>query len=382
MDCEECRSMFWDFISDEIDNKQKKEVVSHLKKCEACREDLQIAKRVISDLQELPQQEVPEGLHEDLMVKIEQEARDNNLIPNKNRILNRGKQMRMAVAASVVLIAVGVIASGDSELPREQDAGIITATAAEEMEELNKPVLSVEEILNSDLEPDSFNLPLNQEYIEARDNANNANNIGLEDGIENSIENGIENSIIDIYDIDDEINIDISSGGVAELDSGNNFDDSNDIGLENIENIENIDNSVNTDAMIMTAEAVPVSELYDIEFDNMNARAMPEPMMAGEVATGGIAEIDNEVDDILYVFVRENNKNEVMDQYIDAIDNFSSNKQVTQTIYGSEIVVGVSSEDYNNVMDTIKGVNKNIQHMVVCTNIDVMDNLFIKIVFE
>lgn len=359
VDCEECRSIFFEFITDEITDADKRDVVSHLKICEKCREDLQNTKRVFSDFQELPMMEVPSGFHEELMSKIEIEA--EKLPPIKKETANKGKQLRMATVAAVFLVAVGVIASGDGDVPMQQDAGIITATASEE---------DLKELTNQDI-LESIESLKEVDFLATPEDINKTDEVSDTSDYEATALSSDYDNVPQAY----------AMGGSAEEIEENL--------LEN-----NTNNDINNDGMIMTAEAMPMDAV------GMNAgamaRSMPEPyemtedvsamlqqpMMANEPVTGAIVEIDNDVDDILYVFARENAKKETMDQFIDAIDNFDSVNQITQTIYGSEIVVAVSAEDYNNVMDLIKSVNKNIEHLVVCNSVDVVDTLFVKIVFE
>ena len=71
------------YIDRQLDWKEEKEFLKHIRECPECKRELQQAQKLRKMLLDMPMEEVPEGLHENIMKSIEKEIKKS---PAKKRI--------------------------------------------------------------------------------------------------------------------------------------------------------------------------------------------------------------------------------------------------------------------------------------------------------
>lgn len=395
MNCEECKNKFWEYITDEINDIDKKQVIEHLKECDECKKDLQNSKLIISDLQEIKEIEVPDDFHASLMNRLSKESVEINL-PSKANLLNKGKQMRMAIVASVAMVAVGIVANSDDSMDIEKNATVITAGGNGDGFASNTPTLTNESVT-----------------IDMSNSSINGNDMVIESG-NNEMETGdntgmmpMSRSMPEPYssENDDTINEEIQAGG-ASSNMPKSF--ANKDGLDSvIDEPSTIPDPVfmnetpiasyptNSNSEVMTAldDMGSLSKTNIIsstlEESGENAPVVDIPMamsvedsVAGMPEFGGLAGEGRPSDYILSVPVKTGELKETVDSYVDAIDNYSGVNPVVQTIYGDKIVVNVSTQDYSSVLGIINNMNKNTQTIINNSDNNEYSNLFIEILFD
>ena len=72
------------YIDRQLDWKEEKEFLKHIKQCEECNKALQQAKQIREMLLTLPDEDVPEELHNDIMKAIQKEM-TTKISPAKNK---------------------------------------------------------------------------------------------------------------------------------------------------------------------------------------------------------------------------------------------------------------------------------------------------------
>jgi len=92
------------YIDRQLDWKEEKEFLKHIKQCEECNKALQQAKQIREMLLTLPDEDVPEELHNDIMKAIQKEM-TTKISPAKNK-KNINFTKYGALAASFLILAV------------------------------------------------------------------------------------------------------------------------------------------------------------------------------------------------------------------------------------------------------------------------------------
>lgn len=77
MECEKIIEMLPLYVENELNDLEVMEVEEHLNRCEKCRSEFKNLITLMENLKELPQLEVPAGLHESIIVKIKEEKKEN-----------------------------------------------------------------------------------------------------------------------------------------------------------------------------------------------------------------------------------------------------------------------------------------------------------------
>ena len=67
MKCEQCRELLWDYAAHTLSESQMEEVAAHLECCRACALEEQEIRKIENALHALPEVELPEGYHQELM---------------------------------------------------------------------------------------------------------------------------------------------------------------------------------------------------------------------------------------------------------------------------------------------------------------------------
>ena len=105
MKCENREEKISLYIDRQLDWKEEKEFLKHIKQCPECKEALQQAQQLRQMLLEIPMEKVPEGLHQNIMETINKEIEAKTKVsPLKNK-KNTAWQKYVAVAASFLILA-------------------------------------------------------------------------------------------------------------------------------------------------------------------------------------------------------------------------------------------------------------------------------------
>lgn len=107
MNCEALRELLWAYLENETTAEETAEIEKHLAGCAACREELEAQKAIMETLQNLPDEELPEGYHAELMQKLQAEAAPNVVPFPVKKKQPRWKQLSMIAAAVFVVVAAG-----------------------------------------------------------------------------------------------------------------------------------------------------------------------------------------------------------------------------------------------------------------------------------
>ena len=111
MKCEKIEEKISLYMDKQLDWKEEKEFINHIRQCPRCKEQLEQAQQLRKMLLEIPMEEVPKELHENIMAVIEKKVKNQN----KTTSLSSKKKKTMlwyrygAIAASFLL----VIAAGN-----------------------------------------------------------------------------------------------------------------------------------------------------------------------------------------------------------------------------------------------------------------------------
>lgn len=124
MNCEAVKEMLWAYLEKETTAEEAVKIEEHLKHCRDCREELELQKEMMETLSGLPDEELPEGYHAELMQKLQAEAAPN-VVPFPVRKKNRPmwKQWGMVAAAVLVVVAAGGM-NGMLEMRESQQAAV------------------------------------------------------------------------------------------------------------------------------------------------------------------------------------------------------------------------------------------------------------------
>ena len=124
MNCEAVKEMLWAYLEKEITAEEAVKIEEHLKNCEACREELKFQQEMMETLSGLPDEELPEGYHTELMQKLQVEAAPNVVpFPVRKKKQPVWKQWGMVAAAVLVVVAAGGM-NGMLEMRESQNAAV------------------------------------------------------------------------------------------------------------------------------------------------------------------------------------------------------------------------------------------------------------------
>ena len=104
MNCEKCKELMWDYLSNELKAEDAAQVAEHLESCQECQSEAKKVQEIMDFLTTLPEEELPEGYHVELMNKL---GREKSVVPmlsvKKKKYI--WKQLSV-IAAGIVLVAV------------------------------------------------------------------------------------------------------------------------------------------------------------------------------------------------------------------------------------------------------------------------------------
>ena len=109
MNCEKVKELLWAYLENKTTAEETAEIETHLEGCVACREELAQQKEIKNALASLPDEELPEGYHTELMQKLQAERK---IVPFPAKKKHGWKQMSMIAAAVLVVVVAGGRRSG------------------------------------------------------------------------------------------------------------------------------------------------------------------------------------------------------------------------------------------------------------------------------
>ena len=104
MNCDKVKELLWAYLENKTTAEETAEIETHLEGCAACREELAQQKEIKNALASLPDEELPEGYHTELMQKLQAERK---IVPFPAKKKHGWKQMSM-IAAAVLVVVVAV----------------------------------------------------------------------------------------------------------------------------------------------------------------------------------------------------------------------------------------------------------------------------------
>jgi len=75
MSCDKCKELLWAYLAQELNKEDANFVAMHLEQCKACQEEAIQLQKIMDSLRNLPEEELPEGYHNELMEKLAQETK-------------------------------------------------------------------------------------------------------------------------------------------------------------------------------------------------------------------------------------------------------------------------------------------------------------------
>ena len=104
MNCDKAKELLWAYLENKTTAEETAEIETHLEGCAACREELAQQKEIKNALASLPDEELPEDYHTELMQKLQAERK---VVPFPAKKKHGWKQMSMIAAAVLVVVVAG-----------------------------------------------------------------------------------------------------------------------------------------------------------------------------------------------------------------------------------------------------------------------------------
>ncbi len=123
MRCEDCRELLWAYLEQELNEEETAKIQQHLEACADCRAEAEAQKEIMESLRSLPEEELPEGYHQELMQKLNAEAAHNVVPFPVKKKQPKWKQLSMIAAAALVVVAAGGI-NGMMEMRQSQNDAV------------------------------------------------------------------------------------------------------------------------------------------------------------------------------------------------------------------------------------------------------------------
>lgn len=194
MNCEAVREMLWAYLEQETTAEEAEKIEKHLAGCAECRAEMEAQKAIMETLASLPDEELPEGYHEELMQKLRAEAAPDVVPFPQKKKQPMWKQWGMVAAAVLVVVAAGGM-NGMLDMRQNQNEAVkqMAADTAAPMEDVIVEDETVE--FTAELQKESADLKASSKKKEPA--AGVAGSVTAESGTAN---NGIEMAA---YDADD-----------------------------------------------------------------------------------------------------------------------------------------------------------------------------------
>lgn len=104
MNCDKVKELLWAYLENKTTAEETAEIETHLEGCAACREELAQQKEIKNALASLPDEELPEDYHTELMQKLQAERK---VVPFSAKKKHGWKQISMIAAAVLVVVVAG-----------------------------------------------------------------------------------------------------------------------------------------------------------------------------------------------------------------------------------------------------------------------------------
>ncbi len=108
MNCKEFNDKLSLFIDDELNNEEKKQIEEHIKDCNNCRKQYVILKKIVDELNAVPQEQLPEGYCKNLHNKLKQ-------VHKKSKIKFNWRRYTIVAATVVLVFVAGFIYMGANQ---------------------------------------------------------------------------------------------------------------------------------------------------------------------------------------------------------------------------------------------------------------------------
>lgn len=123
--CEKCRELMNDYLDHEISAQNKKDFEKHVAACPDCQEELNVYREMIQQFNEIEEQPLPEGFHDELMTAIRQVEvkKEPTVMDSVKGLLNKLFTYRVMVptAALACMLCVVVISQYGGSTKGESD---------------------------------------------------------------------------------------------------------------------------------------------------------------------------------------------------------------------------------------------------------------------
>lgn len=129
MRCEDYREQLWAYLEQELNEEETAKMQQHLGECADCRAEAEAQKEIMESLRSLPEEELPEGYHQELMQKLNAEAAPNVVPFPVKKKQPKWRQLSMIAAAALVVVAAGGI-NGMMEMRQSQNEAVYQIEAA------------------------------------------------------------------------------------------------------------------------------------------------------------------------------------------------------------------------------------------------------------
>lgn len=104
MNCDKVKELLWAYLENKTTAEETAEIETHLEGCAACRGELAQQKEIKNALASLPDEELPEDYHTELMQKLQAERK---VVPFPAKKKHGWKQISMIAAAVLVVVVAG-----------------------------------------------------------------------------------------------------------------------------------------------------------------------------------------------------------------------------------------------------------------------------------
>lgn len=125
MNCIQCKEYLLEYAEGTLSDSLQKEVQAHIDACPACAEEAALFAEMTDILRDMPEVELPEGYHAELMQKIQKESK--TVLPFPSAKKRNWKNIGL-VAAAVLLIAAAGGVQGIQKLRTAQESVVAETT--------------------------------------------------------------------------------------------------------------------------------------------------------------------------------------------------------------------------------------------------------------
>lgn len=153
LDCNKIKEIMSLYIDNELDNNEKIEFENHIQNCDSCKKEFEELKNIIIDINNLPQEELPENFHNDLMLLLKHESK-------KKEKINWWQYSTVAACFATLILAFNVSkvennATENLQAQYEQSAPMLRSAPIDSGENYNPSATPYE--LNNDIDDSENN---------------------------------------------------------------------------------------------------------------------------------------------------------------------------------------------------------------------------------